>query len=480
MGAVREPALKIDFVQCEHCGRCLEVCPTYQASRTETLSARGRWDLISSVATGEMAPGARYYESLSKCLHCMACSATCPKGVDVEGMVRQARAAFPQDRLKTLLQRAVFEGVLINRPVMKTFIGVLAKVRRFFPARSDRLSRHLPLFLMDLLNGHAIPRIESRSIFQKFPERVPAATDVPRQGTIAYFPGCFNALVDPAPAEDAIRVLAHNGFDIMMPRDQTCCGAPLFFSGDREVTLAMMRKNIAALSSADRVLVSCATCGSMLRREYPEVAKAEGLERSSKDAGADEWDAAGEGGHCGHEHAIEMQAGQEGHTSACSTAGGDEADDIELYRQACSLASRTRDFVELLAGIEIRPGHIPIRRKVTIHDPCDLVRGQNISGEIRRVLSAIPGLEIIEMEHPARCCGGGGTFSISHPELAAAIGRQKIQDILDTGASMVVTACPGCILQIGRILAREGHPLPVVHPAELLAESYGFHKTQFP
>jgi glycolate oxidase iron-sulfur subunit len=141
------------------------------------------------------------------------------------------------------------------------------------------------------------------------------------------------------------------------------------------------------------------------------------------------------------------------------------------------LARRTVDFVELLAGAGVlREGHLPVRRRVTIHDPCDLVRGQGISSEIRQLLAAVPGLEIVEMDHPDRCCGGGGTYSINHPEPAREIGRLKAREILDTGASLVVTACPGCILQIQRVLAAEGQPLPVVHPAELLAYSYGFRK----
>lgn len=424
MGAAKaSSALKVqDIIQCEHCGRCLEVCPTYQVSRTETLSARGRWDLISGAVSGELTPGARYYESLSQCLHCMACSAICPKGVNVEHMVRGAKADFPQDGFHAFVRKAVFKGVLMNRPMTKTFIQAITLARRFFPVRSDRVSRHLPLFLTDLLNGFAIPHMESRSLFRKFPAKVPAAKDVPFQGTVAYFSGCFNSLIDPVPAEDTIHVLAENGFDILIPPDQTCCGAPLFFSGDREMTLGMIRKNIEVLERADRVLTSCATCGSMLRNEYPALSE----------------------------------------------------DHPALSRKAMALASRTVDFAELLKGIDIRKGRIPINRRVTIHDPCDLVRGQGISNEIREVLSAIPGLEIVEMEHSARCCGGGGTFSLSHPELAEAIGEKKIQSILDTGASMVVTGCPGCILQIGRILARKGHAIPVVHPAELLAASYGY------
>ena len=498
----------MDFVQCEHCGRCLEVCPTYQALRTETMSARGRWDLIAGAVSGELQPGPRYYESLSLCLNCMACSAMCPKGVDVEHMVREAKAKFPRRPLDVYLNRAVFAAVLLNRSLLRGLLRLLAGIRAFvrdarpspsissiastapnitvapitspisstapqdevtisssvipvktgiqkdfldtgfrrYDERSPEiqlggavpgkgLSRHLPLFVTDLLHGLAIPRISGKSLFRLFPERIAAAKDVPGRGKVTYFVGCFNALVDTAPAEAVIRVLAHNGYGLKIPRGQTCCAAPMLFSGDEAMTRRVMHKNLRVLQGEGPVLVSCATCGSMLRKEYPALAAGEGTGM-----------AAAEG------------------------AGTAEA--------AARLARRTVDFVELLARAEnLREGRIPVRQRVTIHDPCDLVRGQGVSIEIRQLLKAVPGIEIVEMDHPDRCCGGGGTYSISHPEPAREIGRIKACEILDTGASLVVTACPGCILQIQRVLAADGNPLPVLHPAEVLAYTYGFRKT---
>jgi Fe-S oxidoreductase len=115
-----------------------------------------------------------------------------------------------------------------------------------------------------------------------------------------------------------------------------------------------------------------------------------------------------------------------------------------------------------------------VNRRVTIHDPCHLARGQGISVQIRQTLAAVPGIEIVEMDHPDRCCGGGGTYSVGQPGMARAIGRLKVNEIKDTDATLVVTACPGCVLQIQRELAREGLCIPVVQPAEVLAYSYGF------
>ncbi|MDR3673634.1 MAG: (Fe-S)-binding protein [Holophaga sp.] len=417
------------LIPCEHCGRCLEVCPTYQARRIETLSSRGRWDLIAGVAEGTLQPGPRYRESLSLCINCMACSAVCPKGVDTELYVREARAIFPRNSAGDRLKRAAFSGFLANpRAVRKSMrhLRLVDGARRFFRARGDFLFRHLPLIVSDFLKGYAVPTLSGPPLFELFPQRVPAARDVDYRGEVAYFAGCFNALVDTGPAEAVIRVLSHNGYDVLVPPGQTCCGAPILHAGADSLMRRAMEQNLRAFAGNCPVVVSCATCGSMLKNTYPAFATAEG-------------------------------------------AG--------LSPAASDLAGRTVDLVELLARAGgARAGQIPVEQRVTIHDPCHLVRGQGVSVQIRQALAAVPGIEIVEMDHPDRCCGGGGTYSVSHPEMAREIGLLKVREIIETKATMVVTACPGCVLQIQRELARAGLRIPVVQPAEVLAFSYGVVK----
>lgn len=414
------------LVQCEHCGRCLEVCPTYQAMRVETLSSRGRWDLIAGVAAGALQPGPRYRESLSLCINCMACSTVCPKGVDTERYVREARAKYPQDSVADRLKRAAFSAFVAHPRAVRGAIRrlrLVAKVRRFFRTGEGRLLRHLPLIVSDFLKGHAVPTLSGPSLFERFPHRVPAAPDADPKGDVSYFAGCFNALVDTGPAAAVIRVLSHNGYGVTIPPGQTCCGAPILHAGADTQMQRAMERNLQAFAGECPVVVSCATCGSMLKSAYPAFA-----------------------------------------------AGQGEA----LAPAASALAGRTVDLVELLArGGGARAGTVPVKRRVTIHDPCHLVRGQGVSAQIRQALAAVPGIEIVEMDHPDRCCGGGGTYSLGHPEMSRAIGLLKVREIVATGATLVVTACPGCVLQIQRELAREGVRIPVVQPAEVLAHSYG-------
>jgi glycolate oxidase iron-sulfur subunit len=417
------------LIPCEHCGRCLEVCPTYQALRIETLSSRGRWDLIAGVAQGTLQPGPRYRESLSLCINCMACSAVCPKGVDTELYVREARAALPRHSGNDRLKRAAFSGFLGNPRAVRgsmRHLRLAGKVRRFLKGRGDFLLRHLPLIVSDFLKGYALPTLSGPPLFELFPRRVPAARDVAYQGEVAYFAGCFNALVDTGPAEAVIQVLAHNGYDVLVPPEQTCCGAPVLHAGADSLMRRAMELNLRAFAGNCPVVASCATCGSMLKNTYPAFATGAG-------------------------------------------AG--------LLPAASDLAGRTVDLMELLARAgDARAGQVPVHRRVTIHDPCHLVRGQGVSVQIRQALAAVPGLDIVELDHPDRCCGGGGTYSVSHPEMARAIGLLKVREIIDSKATMVVTACPGCVLQIQRELARAGLRIPVVQPAEVLAYSYGAGK----
>jgi glycolate oxidase iron-sulfur subunit len=409
-----------DHVACEHCGRCLQVCPAYMATQVETFSPRGRTDLITAVEAGALTPGPRFQEALHKCVNCLACTAICPKGVDVAGQVLDARIHEAAAGRHRLLRHALFKLVLSHRAVLAKLVRAAAALQPLFPrARGSRL-RHFPLFLPEMLRGRTLPPIDKHSLFQQFPQTNPAAADVPHRGEVLYFSGCYHGLVETSAGAAAIRVLTANGFDVRLPREQTCCGMPVMLSGDLQTARGMAAKNVAGLAGSTSVVTTCATCGSMLRRHYPQLLSA------SPDT-------------------VSARIGQ------------------------------IRDVTELLDRLpHLRPGQHEIRLTVTVHDPCHLNRGQAVRDPVRRVLAAIPGLQIVEMAAPEECCGGSGMFSIEEHELSRKIGARKIEQILATGASMVVTGCPGCILQIRDLLSRERSNIAVLHPVELLAASYGY------
>ncbi len=418
---VKAPAYRSEAggAVCDRCARCLEVCPTYLATRVETLSARGRLDLIAGAASGELKAGERYRQALAQCIQCRACSASCPKGVDAAEAVLEERTRRPPKGLRYSLTRLVFRAMLFHRPTTAAVIRILAPLQRWLPAREGATSRHLPFFVADLLTRRPVPRPASQSLFSRFPHRVPPDPGVDPAGRVTFFTGCYHALVEPAPAAAVIRVLAANGFTVSIPPEQTCCGAPAFFSGSREEASRMVERNLQVIGADHSpVVVSCATCGSMIRREYPRL--------------------------------------------AANPAHG------------AAFGARVQDVVEILDKLpRLRPGTHPIAPRVTVHDPCHLKRGQGVDRQTRRILEAIPGLEVVEMEDSDLCCGGGGLYSITHPSLSRSMGEAKAQRILDTGADAVAAGCPGCILQIRASLTRTGSRMEVLHPVELLARSYG-------
>lgn len=409
-----------DHVACEHCGRCLQVCPAYLASQVETFSPRGRSDLITAVEAGALTPGPRFEETLRKCVGCLACSAICPKALDVAGQVLDARTRTGAAGPQRLLKQALFKLVLSQRAVLAKLVRGAAALQPLFPRTEGSRLRHFPLFLPEMLRGRSLPPIDRRSLFRRFAEVNLAAADVPQRGEVVYFSGCYHGFVETGPGAAAIRALNVNGFDVRLPRAQTCCGMPALLSGQTQTAREMAAKNVIGLAGRTPVLTTCATCGSMLRRHYPQLldTSAEGI---------------------------------------------------------CTAMGQVQDVIEFLDGLaDLRPGRLEIRLTVTVHDPCHLNRGQGVRDPVRRILSRIAGLQIVEMAAPEECCGGSGLFSIEEHELSQQIGTRKVQQVLATGASAVAAGCPGCILQIRDLLQRGGSRIGVYHPIELLAASYGF------
>lgn len=441
--------------QCERCGRCLSECPVYRAEPVETLSPRGRLDLIDGVAEGTLFPGPRYRESLAACFQCLACHMACPKGVDAARKILEARTASKKLTVGRLLERALHGTVLHHRPLLAGAARIAAKLQRLLPARPDGQSRHLPRFLPEMLAGRRIPAIDAKNIFDLLPEQVPPDPGAGYRGRVTLFTGCFFGYVEIAPALAAVRVLAANGFAVQIPRNQSCCGLPASMGGDNDIARKTALKNIRALARSGRVLTICATCGSTLRREYPALMEGRGVDA----------------------------------------------------RQARHLASRTMDIFEFLDGIgNLKSGNLPAesdipRRgkrslgfdglgrdtispevcssgakevppacRVTVHDPCHLIRGQGVQRQVRNVLSAFPSVNLVEMADPGACCGGGGLTGLKNPSLSGAIGDRKIRAIEKTAAHAVTAACPGCLTQIRDRLARRGSRVRALHPLEVMVE----------
>ena len=406
------------IARCVHCGLCLPTCPTFAELGVEMDSPRGRIRLMKMVWDERLAPESDAFgEHMAKCLDCRACETACPSGVEfgklMEGARSQVLAARPRSLPERLLRALVFRALLPSPPRLAAFARAGYIARRLGARRALRAVRLGRLAaLLDLVPARPPSGGE-------LPERfAPAGT---RRGTVALFTGCVMRAAFAETNAATARVLARNGIEVLVPPVQTCCGALHAHAGERDGARALARRNIAALEglAVDAFVVNAAGCGANLK-EYAWLLK----------------------------------------------------DDPRWSERAARFAARVKDAGEYLAavGLAAPPGSIPLR--AAYDDPCHLIHGQKIKDQPRELLRAIPGLELVPLAEADWCCGSAGTYNVTEPELAARLGHRKAQHIQRSGAELVVTANPGCQMQIEAALRAAGHATPVVHLMDLLDRAY--------
>jgi glycolate oxidase iron-sulfur subunit len=407
---------------CVHCGFCLPTCPTYAVLGVEMDSPRGRIRLMKTVwehRLGADSPGLD--DHISKCLDCRACETACPSGVEYGKLVEATRSqiviARARSPLERLVRTAAFEWLLPHRRVLGAFAVVSIAAKRLGMGtllRATRLGMARRMAdLLDLLPDHAsATAVEA------------AAAKGQRRGRVAMLEGCVMGSVFGDTNAATARVLARNGVEVVATVGQTCCGALHAHAGERERARDLARRNIAAFerSEVDAVIVNAAGCGAATK-EYGWLLK----------------------------------------------------DDPAWSARASAFAAKVRDATEYLGdlGISARPG--TLQGRVTWDDPCHLLHGQKIRAQPRALLAAIPGLDIVPLDEADWCCGSAGTYNVTQPELARSILERKVANIVRTGADTVVTANPGCLMQIQSGLRQAGTNVRVVHLLDLLDEAYSAH-----
>jgi glycolate oxidase iron-sulfur subunit len=348
------------------------------------------------------------------CLGCRACETACPSGVEFGALLERARAAVEAAGLRRgaakRLEKAALRGIVPSPWRLRAAVDLVAAAQRL------RLDRALvPLLPRRLREAwQLLPSVPTRRARRRLPRVVPA--DGERRGRVALFEGCIMPeLFGPVNAATA-RVLARNGFEVVVPEGQGCCGALHAHSGDREFARRLAIRNLAAfpLGEVDAVVTNSAGCGAALRE-------------------VDRW-----------------------------LPGAGEA-----------FARQVRDVCEFLdaAGLRVPDGRIDAT--VCYDDPCHLVHGQRVAAAPRRVLAAIPGLRLVAHDDPASCCGAAGIYNLTHPDMARAVLARKIDALAAADPDFVATGNPGCLMQIEAGARARGLRARVVHPVELLARAYG-------
>ena len=411
-----------DLDRCVHCGLCLNACPTYRVLGVEMDSPRGRIFQMGQVAAGApISPS--YIEHIDLCLACRGCESACPSGVQYGRLVEAARAEIENTVERPfparMARRFVF-GHLLESPATMTVLGALLYL--YESSGLQRLVRGLGF--LKLLGGlgdveQLAPRAEPPFFFSRIGKTFPAEGE--RRYRVALMAGCIANVSFARLNEATVRVLQKNGCEVAVPAGQSCCGALHLHAGIRGQARKLARRNIDALADGgfDAIITNAAGCGSTLK-EYGELLE------------------------------------------------GDAA----YAARAREFSGRMQDITEFLASIELnrKMGALPLT--VTYQDSCHLAHGQRIRTAPRKLLEAVPGLIFREMPLADVCCGSAGIYIVMETEMAMQILERKMAGVNGTGAQVIATANPGCILQLRAGARLHGTGQRVVHVVELLDEAY--------
>ncbi len=419
------------YQRCVRCGFCLPHCPTYVETLIETSSPRGRIHLIEAVAKKHLSlTDSGFVGQMYQCLDCRACEAVCPSGVEygklVEATRTQIERAQPGNPVKQGVRWLIFRQLFGKLSLFRLFSSLLSLYQRSgLRTLAHRLGLLKLLRLEEMEN--LLPQIpESFVIPENQCYSPPSITDVSPL-SVAVFTGCVMSTAFAETDRATIRVLNQAGCEVRLPTNQGCCGALTIHAGDLNEARQMARRNIEAFEAGglNYIVVNAAGCGAALK-EY-------------------------------------------GHLLS---------DDPKYQERAARLSARVRDLTEFL--VDQRPGYLQKRlpqtigsgrKKITYQEPCHLVHAQRVRQEPRQLLQALPGIELIEMQESALCCGSAGIYNVTQPEMSKRLRERKISHILETNAEIVVTANPGCFLQLQAGLKEADSPIKVMHIADLLDEA---------
>ena len=409
------------FRRCSHCGLCMSSCPTFVELGDENDGPRGRIQIMRMAADGRCELTPRMRRHLDLCLDCRGCETVCPSGVEFGQMIEPLRVAIKQAETKIENRYDWFRDIVLFRliPDADRLRRLLVPVRFlqhtgvFDLARRMGLLRIIPGRLGRMVSLLPPPVRQG----PKLPKFLPAIGR--KRARVAFFTGCVADALFRQVHWATLRVLQHNGCDIFVPLEQACCGAIHFHSGDGRGARQLADANLVAfeLDRYDAIIVNHAGCGAMLK-QY-------GLH----------W-----------------------------------KDGLQPHRE--KFAAKVKDVHEFLDDLGLVPPSGRIPAVATYHDTCHLAHAQGITAAPRRILAKIPGLQLRDLPESDICCGSAGAYNLEHADMSDRLARRKLENILATGASIVLAANAGCLLQIQRELAGNHRPLKILHTMELLDLSY--------
>ncbi len=408
---------------CVHCGFCLSACPTYLETGNELDSPRGRIYLIKSAAEGKIPMGDSLIRHLDRCLGCLACEPACPSGVRYGSLIEAGRSQIERrhrrpffERLHRFLIFSLFqypERLKLIMPVFNLYqkIGLRRLIHSTGILRivSDKLAQ---------MEG-MLPSIDSLRLSSDLPRLIEARGK--KRHRVALITGCVQSVLFSRTNEATARVLSENGCEVVVPKEQGCCGALSVHSGRLSEGRGFAKSMIKAFEGLDveAIIVNSAGCGSTIK-EYERLLK----------------------------------------------------DDLLFAKRAKHISDKTKDVMEFLADVGLNDEMGELNLRVTYQDACHLGHAQRIKDEPRRLLSQIPGLELIEMNESDVCCGSAGIYNLVQPEMSQGLLERKLSNVKEVDVDYLVAGNPGCLLQLRKGLKDHGLNVKVAHPVELLDWSY--------
>ena len=408
--------------QCVHCGLCLDYCPTYRALGVEMDSPRGRiYQVRQAVEHRIEFDNPNLALHLNQCLACRACETACPSGVQYGQIFEQARAQLPvKSPVEGVLRKAVLGTVFTHKPLLDAAGLGLRFYQKSGMQSVVRRSGVLKLFPQRLRYMESLlPEIQGGVLKPVLPKLIRARGK--RRYRVAFLAGCVQSQFFGRTNQATVRVLARNGCDVVLPPEQSCCGALHLHSGDRATAIELAKNNIEAFDkyNVDYIINNASGCGSTLK-EYVHLLH----------------------------------------------------DDPEWTERARQFSAKVKDIAEFLGDVGLSETPGPVHARVTYQDVCHLRHAQRISEQPRALLRAIPGLELVEMKESDWCCGSAGIYTITQPALSTQILGWKVENVTDTAAHIVIASNPGCAIQIQAGLRKAGYDAEVMHIIDLLDRAY--------
>ena len=412
--------------QCMHCGLCLPTCPTYDATKLERNSPRGRIALMRAIADDRLEATKTFADEMYFCLGCLACMTACPAGVNYAELFEHARAEAEQSGVLNSPKRNIIRAFTLQWLFMDlNRLQLVGHVLRLYQQlglqtfiRRSGILRLLPKRLREL--EAMTPEVQAKFSAELIDPITSAAGA--KNYRVAMLIGCAQDLIFSDVNRDTVEVLARNGCEVVTPPEQHCCGSLHAHNGEWELAQRLARKNIDQFppEEFDAIITNAGGCGSHLK------------------------------------HYAKLLAG-----------------DVNYESRAHEWDRKVQDIHEWLAQIGVAmPSGNAREQVVTYHESCHLCHGQKITAQPRQLLKAIPGVKLVELFESNWCCGSAGIYNLTQPEMAGQLLRRKMEHIRSTRCTVVATGNPGCLLQIVNGAKEQGIDLRVVHPVTLLAEAY--------